>query len=101
MPNAQISKQAEQRMQIQGKRIRMARAAMDISLMDFAEMVSRELGQRVSHELLRRLEHGDRDAEYALLRAIAAVVADSIATETSTPLGWLAGGGEPTFVNPG
>ena len=101
MPTATITPETRDRLRLQGKRIRMARAAMDVSRNDLAEMVSQAYGQRISHELLRRIEDGERDAEYALLRAIAEVVGPYVREETSTPLGWLAGGGEPVFVNPG
>ena len=75
---------------------------MDISsISEFAELVSGELGESVHPEKMRRIERGDRDVEYALLRAIANVVRDSVADETSTPLEWLAGAGDPVRVNPG
>lgn len=96
-----INTAATERIQLQAKRIRMARAAMGVSLMELAERVSERLGQPISHEMLRRIEQGRRDCEYALLRAIAEVVSPYIEEETTTPLGWLGGGGEPVFVNPG
>lgn len=101
VPTTTINPEADRRINLQAKRIRMARAAADLSLHEMAELVTRQMGQPISYEKLRRIERGDRDVEYALLRAIASVLGPAIAEETSTPLGWLAGGGEPTFVNPG
>jgi transcriptional regulator with XRE-family HTH domain len=101
VPTATINPEAERRLKLQAKRIRMARAAADLSLHDLAELVSNQLGQSVSYEMIRRIERGQRDVEYALLRAIATVLGPAIVEETETPLGWLAGGGEPVFVNPG
>lgn len=88
-------------MRLQSKRVRMARAAADISLEEFAELVSLDLGQAISTEKLRRIERADRDVEYALLRSIANVLGPHITEETETPLGWLGGGGDPVRVNPG
>lgn len=101
VPTATINPEAERRINLQAKRIRMARAAADLSLHELAEMVTEQMGQAISYEKLRRIERGDRDAEYALLRAIATVLGPAIIEETETPLGWLAGGGDPIYVNPG
>lgn len=101
MPTATINPEAERRLNLQAKRIRMARAAANYTLNELAELVTAEMGESVSYEMIRRIEHGRRDVEYALLRAIASVLGPAITEETETPLGWLAGGGEPVFVNPG
>lgn len=79
----------------------MARAAMGISQDQFARLVSNVADQEVSREIVRRIELGERDIAHALLRSMAEVVAPYITEETDTPLGWLAGGGEPVRVNPG
>lgn len=101
MPTATISSEKQQRLALQAKRVRMARAAMGISQEQFAKLISNVAGVDVSREIVRKIELGGRDIYHAELRAMAQIVGPYITDETETPLGWLAGGGEPVFVNPG
>lgn len=96
-----MTPETKARLRLQGKRIRMARAAAEISQTDLADLVSVHINQPVSREFIRRRENGELDVSYAILRAMATIMGPAISEETSTPLEWLAGGGDPVRVNPG
>ncbi len=72
------------RLDVQAERIRMARAGAKLSLRAFAEAVSQHMVKPISHETIRQLEKGERDAKMGELIAISVV--------TSKRVEWLAGG---------
>lgn len=74
----------EQRLRVQGERVKMARAASGLSRDKFAKAVSRFLRKPISREIVRQIEIGERDAYMGELAAIAAL--------TGKRVEWLAGG---------
>lgn len=66
------------------KRLKMARCGADLSREELADAISSRLGHRISGELLRRIEVGDRDIEFGMILAISEV--------TGEPVSWLTDG---------
>lgn len=66
------------------RRLKMARCGADLSLHELADAVSLRLGRRISHELIRRIEIGERDVEFGIIQAVADI--------TGEPISWLTDG---------
>lgn len=60
------------------KRLKMARCGADLSREELAAAISKRLGHRVSGELLRRIEVGERDVEFGMIVAVSEITGESI-----------------------
>lgn len=105
MTNNAAAFDAEGIRELQARRIRMARAAADMTADALADAV-KAYGVPLSRDRVRKLEAGiGEEAGPTLLAAIAYVVWDDLTKEVVNPVEWLKGSPPilpgPTRVNPG